>query len=235
VDLLSCPQCHNKVVDEQKFCPNCGYQLSASTDAILLAKQFGAVKLGKGIHNLAQVRLWEMGRSLGFYSVMEYGIPDLTKEGRRSYIDVVWKSRNGIEFAFEVRRKLHDLNIVTTLKDTNKLQNLVARKKFVVNVSELTGKAYFNEIVGAPIDEVYNALDSSEPNKIEYTKKLTEKHDEVKAKYPRIGLRWTEEEDTALILEFKNNIPIPELAMKHQRKQGGIRARLIHLGLIERL
>ena len=144
--LASCPKCHRDSPAEYKYCPICGSQLSLSLDGIRLAKLFGGVESGKGVHRLAQARLWTMGRELGFYSTMEYGVPDLTKEGRRSYVDVVWKSKNGIAFAFEIRRKLHDLDLVTTLKDTNKLQNLLAQKKFVVNVSEITGKAYFCEI-----------------------------------------------------------------------------------------
>lgn len=131
--------------------------MSLSLDGIQLAKLFGGVEPRKEVHSLAQTKLWRIGKELGFYSIMEYGVPDLTKEGRRSYIDVVWKSRNGIEFAFEIRRKIHDLDLVTTLKDTNKLQNLLAQKKFVVNVSEITGKAYFCEIS----DELTNPV--SEP------------------------------------------------------------------------
>ncbi len=144
--LATCPKCGREIKTEYKFCPYCGSQLSLSVDGILLARLFDKVEPRTEVHSLAQTRLWKIGKELGFYSTIEYGVPDLTKEGRRSYIDVVWKSKNGIEFAFEIRRKIHDLDLITTEKDTNKLQNLIAKRKFVVNVSETTGKAYFCEI-----------------------------------------------------------------------------------------
>lgn len=235
--MALCPKCHNEVATEYRYCPGCGYQLTTPLDAILLAKQFGEVEARKGIHDRAQTRLWEMGKELSFYSVMEYGIPDLTQEGRRSYIDVIWKSRNGIEFAFEIRRKIHDLNIVTTLKDTNKLQNIVAKKKFVVNVSELTGRAYFNEIMGEPTKKppkAENPKSASIGWEPLNSKRRAYSSKEIRQKYPRAGLRWTKEEDDDLIRNFQNCLTIPELANKHQRNRGGIRTRLIRLGLIDR-
>ncbi len=226
MNLASCPKCNSEIGAEYKYCPNCGFQLSSSLDVILLSKYFGEVEPRKGVHNLAQARLCEMGKEFGFYSIKEYGIPDLTKEGRRSYIDVIWKSRNGIEYAFEVRRKIHDLNIITTLKDTNKLQNVIARKKFIVNVSELTGRAYFNEVTGEPkLNEIEEPIQKE---------KLSYSSDSRRQNYPRMGFEWTKQEDADLIEYFQKGLTISELAGKHQRKRGGIRARLIRLGLIER-
>jgi len=231
--LPSCPKCHRSIPAEYKYCPSCGSQLSFSLDGILLAKLFGQVEPRKGVHSLAQTRLWTIGKELGFYSIMEYGVPDLTKEGRRSYIDVVWKSRNGIEFAFEIRRKIRDLDLVTTLKDTNKLQNLLAQKKFVVNVSEITGKAYFCEVS----NELTNPV--SEPilqARIESSFKNTEQKKaysvaEIRQRHHRAYEKWTKMVDTELSKNYLEGFSGFQLAEIHQRKSGAIRSRLRKLGL----
>jgi len=88
-----------------------------------------------------------MGRELGFMAILEYEAPGLVKIGRRSFIDVVWKSQKGIVAAFEVRTKKRNLDIVSTQKDRTKLKCLTAQAKFIANVSETTGKAYFHKIV----------------------------------------------------------------------------------------
>jgi hypothetical protein len=199
-------------------------------------KLFGEVEPRKGVHWLAQLRLWTLGKELGFFSTIEYGVPDLTKEGRRSYIDVVWKSRNGIEFAFEIRRKIHDLDLVTTTKDTNKLKNLLARRKFVVNVSELTGKAYFCEIsdesttpVSEPIPQM--RFNSSSKN-MEQEKAYSVA--EIRQRHPRAYEEWTDAEDSELSNNYREGFSISQLAERHKRELGAIRSRLRKLGLSAR-
>jgi hypothetical protein len=231
----SCPKCSRGIPTEYKFCPYCGFQLSLSLDGILLAKLFDKVEPRKGVHGFAQTRLWELGKELGFYSIMEYGIPDLTKEGRRSYIDVVWKSKFGIEFAFEIRRKIHDLDLVTTLKDTNKLQNLVAKRRFVVNVSEMTGKTYFCEIPNEPVTPIpehvfHGRIESSSSN---MTKKKTYSVNEIRKDYPKAYEKWTAAEDSELSRSCREGLSIHRLAERHQRNEGAIRSRLRKLGLIK--
>ena len=230
--MASCPNCFRNVTAEYKYCPSCGSELSLSLDGVLLAKLFGEVKPGKEVHNLAQRRLWTIGRELGFYSIMEYGVPDLTKEGRRSYIDVVWKSKYGIEFAFEIRRKIHDLDLVTTLKDTNKLQNLIAKRKFVVNVSETTGKAYFCEIPNEPTPPV---SEPSSPATIEsfsnmQTKKVSTLA-EIRNQHPRAYEKWTDAEDSELSRNYRDGLSVSQLAEMHQRQSSAICSRLRKLGL----
>ena len=47
------------------------------------------------------------------------------------------------------------------------------------------------------------------------------------------GSPWTQEQDNQLIYLFRNSIPIAEIAAIMQRSEGGIKARLKRLGLIE--
>jgi hypothetical protein len=233
--LASCPKCSVDIPTEYKYCPHCGSQLLLSLDGILLAKLFGEVDPRKGVHSLAQTRLWTIGKELGFYSTMEYGVPDLTKDGRRSYIDVVWKSRNGIEFAFEVRRKIHDLDLVTTIKDTNKLQNLIARKKFVVNVSEITGRAYFCEISDeptAPVSEPIPRMTFESSSKNMEQKKAYSVA-VIRQSHPRAYEKWTDAEDTELTNNYREGLSTLQLAERHKRKRGAISSRLRKLGLMQ--
>jgi len=48
-----------------------------------------------------------------------------------------------------------------------------------------------------------------------------------------IGQKWTEEEEKELVEEYKQGLTIRNIAQIHQRKEGGIQARLKKLGLIE--
>ena len=231
--LVTCPRCSKETQINHKFCPYCGSQLSLSLDGILLAKLFGGVEPRTGVHNLAQERLWTLGKELGFYSIREYGVPDLTKEGRRSYIDVVWRSKHGIEFAFEIRRKMRDLDLVTTVKDTNKLQCLIASRKFVVNVSEITGKAYFCEIPNEPPPPVSKPIQHAEIEPPFNCKEIKKAYNvaEIREKYPRAYEKWTDVEDLELSKNYQEGLSISELAERHQRKRGAIHSRLKKLGL----
>lgn len=230
---MICPKCGKETQIEYKFCPYCGSKLSLSLDGILLAKLFGNVEPRTGVHNLAQARLWTLGKELGFYSIMEYGVPDLTKEGRRSYIDIVWKSKHGIEFAFEIRRKMRDLDLVTTVKDTNKLQSLIAKRKFVVNVSEKTGKAYFCEIpneLTPPVSKLTPQARIEPP--IQYAEpKKAYSVAEIRKKHLRAYRKWTDAEDLELLKNYREGLSISELAERHQRQESAISSRLWKLGL----
>jgi hypothetical protein len=223
----------NEYLPKYKFCPFCGSQLSLSIDGLLLAKLFGRVEARRGVHGFAQKRLWELGKELGFYSIMEYGVPDLTQEGRRSYIDVIWKSKLGIEFAFEIRRKIHDLDLVTTRKDTNKLQNLVAKRKFAVNVSEMTGKAFFCEICGEP---AIAPAKHSVAERVQQQPKIAIRNkaysvDNIRGVYPKAYEKWTDAEDSELTKGYRDGLSTAQLAELLERQRSAIRARLRKLGL----
>lgn len=53
------------------------------------------------------------------------------------------------------------------------------------------------------------------------------------AKLDRVGNRWDGNEDNLLTEQFKNGMPMIEIAKIHGRKVGGVVARLQHLGLID--
>jgi len=118
-----------------------------------LCKQFGRVRTDTDVtvHNLARSRICEMGRHHGYDSIAEYCVPSLVLGGRTSYIDVVWLSKNTIVAAFEIRAKNRELDVVTTRKDTAKLCALNPPEKFIVNVSKISGKAYFHKLTDAAL------------------------------------------------------------------------------------
>lgn len=60
-------------------------------------------------------------------------------------IDAVWMSGSVVAFAYEVKTQNIGLDVVTTRKDTKKLYFLNAQKRFIVNVSPVSGKAYFHK------------------------------------------------------------------------------------------
>jgi hypothetical protein len=176
-----------------------------------------------------------MGKELGFMAITEYEAPDLVENGSRSFIDVVWKSRSGIAAAFEVRTKKQNLDVVPTQKDMIKLDRFPSQTKFIVNVSETTGKAYFHKISSSlRTPSSQNAIQPiaksiSGPNKQEASYSV----DEIRLNYPKAYKKWTPEEDAQLTREYKEGLSVIKLAEMHQRKDGAIRSRLVRLGLVE--
>jgi hypothetical protein len=193
-------------------------------NAVELANSFGSVDVGRGwIHGLAQDRLQEMGRKCGFRVMLEYGVPNLDVPGRTSFIDIVWASEDRLVAAFEIRTKKMNLDVVRSRKDTRKLQKLDAQEKFIVNVSENTGKAYFHKLLSHQKIEF-----ASVP--MEISKSYTVEG--VRRSHPRAYEKWTTEEDEALVKRYNDGGSIPELVKIHQRKLGAIRSRLEKLGLL---
>lgn len=73
--------------------------------------------------------------------------------------------------------------------------------------------------------------DGREPNEA-----LETEDDEEKPRHTQwiqVGKPWSDEEEKQLRAEFEGEMSIPEMAKRHMRKAGGIRARLKKLGLIE--
>lgn len=49
----------------------------------------------------------------------------------------------------------------------------------------------------------------------------------------KLGVPWTKEEDYQLLTEFDSNMPIPMIAIEHQRSAGAIKSRLIRFGKLQ--
>lgn len=56
---------------------------------------------------------------------------------------------------------------------------------------------------------------------------------DVKSRYPKAYLAWSPSEDDQLREEFNRGDAISSMVLSHQRQPGGIRSRLVKLGLID--
>jgi len=54
----------------------------------------------------------------------------------------------------------------------------------------------------------------------------------IKKRYPRAYLPWSPEEDDNLRAEYSKGQTVGEMCSNHQRQPGGIRSRLVKLGLV---
>ena len=54
----------------------------------------------------------------------------------------------------------------------------------------------------------------------------------IKKRYPRAYLPWSPEEDDNLRAEHAKGLTVGEICANHQRQPGGIRSRLVKLGLV---
>ncbi len=212
---MICPKCQMELITYFFDCPHCGLQLKSDSGTSQLAALFGRVETGGSIHLHAQYRLMLLGRELSFVSQLEFEVQDLVKEGRRSFIDVVWSHLEKVVAAFEIKPKKTDVSVLTTHKDILKLQNFNAREKFIVNVSELTGMACFFKVT---------PLTSPRP-------KSYSKFSALRARYPRAYETWTEQEDVELQDQYGEGLPLMSLAKLHQRQPEAIQSRLVRLGL----
>jgi hypothetical protein len=142
-----------RLVSSEDYANDCVGGLNM-LDSAELCRLFGRVRTDTGVsvHKLAQNRICEMGKQLGYVSIAEYCMPSLVIGGRTSYVDVVWLSQGRLAVAFEIRAKSGELDIVTTRKDTEKLRLLNPLEKFIVNVSKVSGKAYFHKLTDACLE-----------------------------------------------------------------------------------
>ena len=62
---------------------------------------------------------------------------------------------------------------------------------------------------------------------------ITKRQERENSKKPSAGARWTDEEDQQLVEEYRNKMPIKEIAEKHERSESSIRSRIIKLALVE--
>ena len=113
--------------------------MNATTLTYLLGVIKGA---GRQHHLLVQEKLAQIGRNLGYTSIIEYKAGKY--DGRQDIIDVVWLSKRKIIAAFEVRMK-KSYFLTTSNKDRKKLIRLDVKKRFLVNVSKISGRNYVQE------------------------------------------------------------------------------------------
>lgn len=153
--LVACPHCRQEVRPDYRFCQHCGFKLWQTWNGSNLSRLFEGVEAGKNVHRLAQNKLWKIGKDLGFHSITDFVPQNTVLQSRGDLIDVVWKTENEVEFAFEIRAKAHDLDRLSSHReDIVKLHNLEAKKKFFVNVSNKSGKAFFNEIPDESVERL---------------------------------------------------------------------------------
>jgi superfamily I DNA and/or RNA helicase len=204
------------------------------SDSIAISKRFGVVEPGKGVRQRAEDRICRMGKDLGFGSFTWYEVPNLLDDGRNRFISVIWKRGREITVAFQVRRKRQGIDIVTSLKDRRKLDRLQANEKYIVNVSEKTGKAYFHRVTDWDNKNLWitksteNVVGQKSSSDHEDSKAYS--LDEIRLKHARAYESWTEAEDKELISEYHNNLTVSEIAKRHQRQRSAIRSRLRKFG-----
>lgn len=201
-------------------------------DSDEILKRFGAVEPGKSVRQQAEMKLLKIGTELGFSSYSWYEMPNLFNDGRNRFISVVWKTGNEIAVAFQVRRKRQNPNIVTSLKDRRKMFHLKAKEKYVINISENTGRPHFFRATdwdSKPLEPVKSANETS----FDLEERKAHSLDEIRRKHPRAYETWTDAEDAELTKYYKESLSVSQLAEKHQRKRRAILSRLKKLGLIE--
>ena len=197
-----------------------------------ISKRFGMVEPGKSVRQQAIMKLLKVGTELGFSSYSWYEMPNLLNDGRSRFISVIWKTGNEIAVAFQVRRKRRNPHIVTSIKDKSKMRNLQAEEKYIVNISEKTGKPYFFRVTDEESTEL-RTIASKEGNFFDPEETKAYNVDEIRQKHPRAYEKWTEAEDLELTENYRKGLSVSQLAEKHQRKSGAVTSRLEKLGLVE--
>jgi DNA-directed RNA polymerase specialized sigma24 family protein len=130
---------------------------------------------------------------------------------------------------------------VTSLRDRLKLYHLQSKEKYIVTVSQSTGKTYFHRVTDSDDKDLLDAstIEAIHKNETLKLKQETKEYSsqESSLKHPRAYESWSEMEDKELISQYLEKLPIREIARKHQRKISAIKSRLSKLeryGLIRR-
>lgn len=225
---LECPSCKSPIENNFKFCPFCSFKLddkedsvSFSLDPANLANVFGAIENPAPLANRAKKRLKEIGKEFGYEVFIEYYNPKLGYSEKQKRIGVVWMEKGKVIVAFQVRAKRSDFDMITSKRDLEALKKLDAEQKFIVYVSKITGKAYFNKIDDDTPLQKRRAINV--PNNIE----------EIRNRIPRAYEMWNSKEEEDLIKEFQSGLQPYKIAKMHERGTGAIFSRLKKLGLIQ--
>lgn len=240
---MFCTECGKEISQDFKFCPHCGFNLkqalstiviypstqketsSNNSDVINLAKQFGTIETKPNIYQNAKLRLREMGRERSFTPVREYFFKETPKSLLRK-IDIVWKSPEGFAAAFNIKSKNCRLEFVDDLEQVNRLKSFKADKKYIVNVSKSSGKAFFIEITEDLVKTIESDVSDSSIDSTSIVEQKAYNVDIIREKYSRAYEKWTTEEDKQIIDEFSKGLTVLEIAEKHGRQKGAISSRL---------
>lgn len=137
---------------------------------------------------------------------------------------------------------INNSNINKSINDSTKIKIDINLKDFEIldcvakSVNPYTGEVItgIDELLKSKLEEIVYTLklndDKNSSNHLKKSNKTKKQHDE---NFPMAWEKWTDQEDLMLIEEFKRGLSITEIAENHNRKKGGISARLKKHKLID--
>lgn len=122
--------------------------------------------------------------------------------------------------------------------DNPKLTNYEVLNCVANSINPYTGEVIIgiDDCLKSRLKEIASAFNDTNFEDIDNYKVQTKISQSTKNRddnFPKAWERWTKQEDLSLIEEFKNGLTIGEIAKLHNRKHGGIRARLKKHSLIK--
>lgn len=128
------------------------------------------------------------------------------------------------------------LNDSTKIKQNSNLKDFEILNCVANSVNPYTGEVItgIEELLKSKLEEIsYSLKLTDSENSYLHLKKLNRTKQQYDEDFPMAWEKWTEQEDLMLIEEFKQGLSITEIAEKHNRKKGGIMARLKKHKLID--
>lgn len=128
------------------------------------------------------------------------------------------------------------LNDSTKIKQNSNLKDFEILNCVANSVNPYTGEVItgIDELLKSKLEEIsYSLKLTDSENSYIHLKKLNRTKQQRDEDFPMAWEKWTEQEDLMLIEEFKQGLSITEIAEKHNRKKGGIMARLKKHKLID--
>ena len=205
-----------------------GLQRSDISNESMISRAFWHVEPGTDVRKKAALKIWKMGKDIGFNSYTEYEVPNLLNDGSNRFISVVWKEGSQIIAAFQIRRKKQKMHLMTSLKDRRKLAMLSAKEKYIVNVSEKNGSASFFRVTESDNRDLWssNFIEKPKGGLLSGVNNKAYDVERIRLKYARAYESWSEAEDKQLLAEYNENLTVNEIAKKHQRQRSAIKSRL---------
>lgn len=128
------------------------------------------------------------------------------------------------------------LNDSTKIKQNSNLKDFEILNCVANSVNPYTGEVItgIDELLKLKLEEIsYSLKLIDSENSYIHLKKLNRTKQQCDEDFPMAWEKWTEQEDLMLIEEFKQGLSVAEIAEKHNRKKGGIMARLKKHKLID--